>query len=90
MVDRIRPALGLQAESRPGTVDRPALSPLPRQEVGGVELEPGLGGPALQHQSAAPDHRRPAQWPRRGAVQDEIVVIAIAQNQLGMLPGQSL
>ena len=78
MVDRVGPALSLQAEGRPGPVGRPVLAGGAVQVVGGIQLEPRLGGEALQHQPAAGDPGRQSQGGHRIGVKGKVVVVPIA------------
>lgn len=53
MVDGIGPPLGLQTEGGAGTIGGVLLARGSVQKVGGVKLQAGLGGEALQTQPAS-------------------------------------
>src|SRR5699024_1017189 len=95
VVGAVGEELGLQAHALPGAEGNAALAGgAGVQEVGGVELDPGLGGPDL-HGDAGPVPGEPGgQAQTLGGVQNEVVVVAAHQAELlavrADVPGQGL
>ena len=95
VVGAVGEELGLQAHALPGAEGNAALAGgAGVQEVGGVELDPGLGGPDL-HGDAGPVPGEPGgQAQALGGVQNEVVVVAAHQAELlavrADVPGQGL
>ena len=95
VVGAVGEELGLQAHSLAGGVASAALAPPAGvQEVGGVELDSRLLRPGLHH-DAGPVPGQPGGQPEPlGGVQNEVVVIAAAAAQLGVIradvPAQGL
>ena len=94
VVGAVGEELGLQAHALPGAEGNAALAGgAGVQEVGGVELDPGLGGPDL-HGDAGPVPGEPGgQAQALGGVQNEVVVVAAHQAELlavrADVPGQA-
>ena len=95
VVGAVGEELGLQAHGLAGGVASAALAPPAGvQEVGGVELDPRLLRPGLHHDTGPVPGQPGGQPEPLGGVQNEVVVIAAAAAQLGVIradvPAQGL